>query len=632
MADTNYHVNVLYDVTDRASKALEGIEKNAKRAADGTQSLKGSLMALGGGLIGGRVLGAAGKALFGFNEQMANSKIVMAGMLSLNTGAKWEASMNRATKSVERFQEMARTSALTTADLVDMSTRIERPLLQAGLGMRDIEDVTFGAANAAKAFGIEAGMAALDIDQALRGTLSARDRFVPALLKQKGIGKKGQGYSNAEWNAMAKSDPSKAAAELTKAFNSPIIKKMAEAQSQTLGGAWSTFKDTIEIGLGRVGMPIFKAVTAEIQRWNKWLDANKKKVDEFGKKVADGLVTGFRAVQSAATFVVNNADILIRIAKAWAMVKVANVGIAAASSGANVVGMLGSRVGKQPAGFKGSSISGAAAAGPVAMAAAAGWQVGSWINDHIVGTSIADGLASVFKSEAQAQEEEYRKILVSKRRLAKAIDEATQRYANEKGSKRATPYASLAGAVSLRRAEYNADVALMKAGGDPLLAALGKSAPILNREGRRNFDEAKARAFESKSKLMRGENVMSLAPMLADTGIESVMKELTKAQRAGVDMEGATNAVMAELIRTMQLGGPFAWLGLSKEKLKEIIAANSLDGDLFKGGRKPSSTNVNIAKVEVAAKDPDRWIAELDARVSRMVRAPRAARTRQRGR
>ena len=77
--------------------------------------------------------------------------------------------------------------------------------------------------------------------------------------------------------------------------------------------------DNLKIALGKVGLPLFKALTEEMKDWNKWLDANQDKVAEFGKTLSDGLVTGFRAVKSAVQFLVEHSDTIIAIGKVWAV-------------------------------------------------------------------------------------------------------------------------------------------------------------------------------------------------------------------------------------------------------------------------------------------------------------------------
>jgi hypothetical protein len=46
------------------------------------------------------------------------------------------------------------------------------------------------------------------------------------------------------------------------------LTQLAAAQGQTFNGVLSTLQDTIEQFFGKVGLPLFKAVTAELKHWN----------------------------------------------------------------------------------------------------------------------------------------------------------------------------------------------------------------------------------------------------------------------------------------------------------------------------------------------------------------------------
>ena len=112
---TNYNVTISYSVAGRAAQQINDINAAAEKAARGTKGLNTGLLALGAGFLGGRMFGAAKSALIGFNDEMAQAKIKIAGIMQMNLGGHWEKNMARATKSVERFQEMARKSPLTSA-------------------------------------------------------------------------------------------------------------------------------------------------------------------------------------------------------------------------------------------------------------------------------------------------------------------------------------------------------------------------------------------------------------------------------------------------------------------------------------------------------------------------------------
>lgn len=306
VATTEYQVKLRYSVDDKTGKGLLGIASKAKKARRQSNLLGRALGMLGGAYLGAKGIGFAAKALIGFNSQMEGAKIQMAGLLKLNLGGEWSRNMKDATHLVEGLQMRAKKSVGTTKDMVEMASMIVRPLAAAGASMQDIEDVTAGATVAAKAFGIEAGMAALDIEGALMGQLKARDRFARALLEP-------MGYSTKSFNALS---ATKRLDALRKALKGPAVKAMADAQEKSFAGVTSTLQDNLQIALGKVGLPLMRKITEEVKRWNRWIDENPQKIEHFAKVFSDALVTGFNAVKEVANWVSENKDTLIMLAKA----------------------------------------------------------------------------------------------------------------------------------------------------------------------------------------------------------------------------------------------------------------------------------------------------------------------------
>jgi hypothetical protein len=63
-----------------------------------------------------------------------------------------------------------------------MAGMLTQPITDAGLGMKDLEDLTVNSVVAAKALGYQWDLAARDIDQALRGQFHATDPFAGKML------------------------------------------------------------------------------------------------------------------------------------------------------------------------------------------------------------------------------------------------------------------------------------------------------------------------------------------------------------------------------------------------------------------------------------------------------------------
>lgn len=602
-----YEVAIDYKARDGASPALNGIERAAQRSAKSTGALTKSLIGFGAAIAGSRALGAAKSAFVSFNAGLEDSRVIMAGMLQMNVGGSMEANMARATKSVERFQQMAKASALTTKDLVGMAQMIEGPLLQAGAGMRQIEDLTFGAANAAKAFQIPAEMAALDIQQAINGTLSSKDRFAKSILSQNGIN-----MSSEKFNSLS---ADKRLATLNKAFSSDAIKQMAKAQSETFSGVVSTLQDNLEMLAGRVGLPLFKAISKEVKGWNEWLERNQNKVERFAQSFASGLVTAFNYLRDGVGFIVRHADTLLMIGKVWASVKL----VGAATGG------IGKLVDTARGGF-------ASEVGRFNLV------VGTFITSMELATrkfeklGVLDDIARQIDPAAASAAAIARSVAA----LEKAMDDAADAFRGAHGARGTRAYANLVGTANFKDAER-------KKFDDQIFTEFG-----LKVGGLFNRGSIYKNAYDSTVNVGRGmrdaqnggpldklvdeyNNATSLrqradfAALMTDTRIESVLRTMSQDQKDSVDIAAKTQQIMSAMNNSMALGqGP-----LSFEQVKAMLMPTA--EELGKNRQSAKPPNINIAKVEVAAKDPDRWISDLNERVNKQIRAPKAAKRALRG-
>lgn len=322
-ATTTYDVNLNYNVHDRASKGLGNIERSAHRAAGATSSLDNMvrrLTAAGGAFLGFQ---QAKSWLVDYNSNLESARITMSGLLQLNMGGEFAENQKRANALVAQFQQDAKKSTATTEDFVNFAGLITAPLTRAGASMEQLRNVTQGGVIAAKAFGMEGEVAARDIEQALAGTLGQKDRFARALLepwlKQKGVTKD---FTKA-WNAMLKSGAINAADALTEAFNQPAIRDMAKAQEKSWAGMTSTLKDNLQRAMGAVGLPLMRAMSAEFEKLNAWFDKNPDKVNAIAKSVSESLVSAFQSAKKVMAFIVDNRKLLMTIAKAYLVGKIA---------------------------------------------------------------------------------------------------------------------------------------------------------------------------------------------------------------------------------------------------------------------------------------------------------------------
>lgn len=298
-----------------------GLKIDAKAWNEGQKKIDGMKTAvLGlGVLFGARALG---KALIGFNSNVEDTKNKIAGMLALTKKTDLVDELQNANRLYENLQRRAATLPGTTSEYANMLGMITQPVTDAKLGLQDLEDITVNAVVAAKALGVEWEVAARDIDQAIRGQFKSVDQLTGKILGS--VGYKGE-EGRARFNAM---DSTKRATVLKDALGQKQIKQLAEAQGKTFSGVLSTLKDSLEQFMGRVGIPIFKALGDAIRRANEFLAANKEEVAAVAAAIGGALLVAFEALGEVVSFFVEHSDLAIAIILAITAAFVA-MGIAA---------------------------------------------------------------------------------------------------------------------------------------------------------------------------------------------------------------------------------------------------------------------------------------------------------------
>lgn len=644
---TTYRVETELTAKDNASLAFSAVTRTAELAHKTVSSLRTGLGLLGVGLG----FHEAKKGLIDFNTQLEDSRVVMSGMLTMFTGAPLEKAWDRAGQSVDTFNKMAAKSSLTTKDLIGMASMIERPLLQAGVRMNDIEKITFGAANAAKAFGISAEVAAMDIQQALSAGVHVRDRFAMSLLAQKGID-----YTPARFNALSMN---KKVEVLSNATQSSAINAMSKKQGEdTLSGVTSTLEDNLQLAMGRTGLGLFKEVTKEIQSWNTWIEKNALAIDKFGAVVSDKLVVGFRYMKEVASFLYDHSSALIELGKIWTVSKLAgSLGGSLGVGGGNLsaitgtLGPLGDGIAKSVrAGVLSmairfpslinpmnsvmkvaSGLGGAAGAlGPAGILGIgyAAHELGEYLGVHRALTAVIDPTRSKLISLKESMEI-----------FDDALKKTAAQMSNEKGALGTQASRNAIGSVEYMKSQLNILGDIQSGRYSHLGAAIGLDRGTKNTMlAKVGFDEDERKRLQSPGERMiaiaqltsRINSVGSrtyLASHETDKGIEAAMNLMTPAQRSSIDSNKATQIVMEKFMQLFSSSG-YGMTGLNAAlmapaEIKKLLLSDSVDP--FKG----ASINQNITnniKVEVAAKDPDRWIMELDQKIARKIRAPSQAR------
>lgn len=342
MSTTVYDINTRYTTEDRSSKTMLGMGG----AAD---QLWGKLSRVGALLAGGWLTQKAKSSFIDFNAGLESMQAGMQANIAMNRAGvlSFDEAGTAATGMVDAFQRMAAASPATTKEFVGFADMITGPLLRAGGTIEDIKRATYGGVLGSNVFHIDAEQASRDIESVLAGTLSAKDRFARALLEP-------MGYTTAAINAM---DGKKRLKVLLGALENPSLIRAGQKIADTWNGQWSTLVDNIEMGLGKVGIPLFKQVTAEVKSWNTWLDRNKATVEDLGRKAGKYLVDGFHALKDGVASIVDHKDTLLQIAAGYLALKsLTGEGgvVSAALKGtrfAGVPGAIGTGIGLGAAGY-----------------------------------------------------------------------------------------------------------------------------------------------------------------------------------------------------------------------------------------------------------------------------------------
>ncbi len=362
MAATIYEVKLRYQADDKASKGLNSIATAADRAHRSTFGLKSILGGIGVGLA----LREGKKHLIDYNVQIQEAKIGMATLLNMQLKKPFVEALSASDKLVDNLRKFARSAPGETKDYIEMASMIAPSVAMMGGDERKIEKLAKGAVVAGLVAGVRADMAALDIQQMLMGSVTARDRMASQLIASRGM-------SREDFNKLGGKERSQMTEDL---LASPSIMKGAKALSETFSGRLSTLKDTIRESLGKIGLPLMQRMTKEIQTWITWIEKHPVQIGNIVNKVSSGLRTGFGYVKSAFEFVAKHADTLMALAKAFIMFKAVRFGTGLLQSGVQgMASMIGSASGAfKTVGDSATSLAGkfSSAIGIIGAAGAAG--------------------------------------------------------------------------------------------------------------------------------------------------------------------------------------------------------------------------------------------------------------------
>lgn len=327
--EATYGVRLKYMVDDRGRAATRAMVNDTRRLKHEAAAARSEFARIGSVIVGAYGARAAGKALIGFNATVQDTKLQIQGMLALARRTDLADQARDAEKLYSSLQKRAASLPGTTQEYVQMASRITRVIADAGGSTKELEDMTVGAVVAAKSLGEQWEVAARDIEQGLMGRYNTTDPFLSKILPT--IGYAGE-EGRTKWRGLSKE---KRFTEMQKALTQKQITQLAEQQGQSFSGVMSTLQDSMEQTLGKVGKPLFEAITVEIKRWNAWMVDNQGKVESIAKTLGEGLVKGFNVVKDTLGFLVSHADTLLTLGKIWAAIKIGSMlqgGVAMARS------------------------------------------------------------------------------------------------------------------------------------------------------------------------------------------------------------------------------------------------------------------------------------------------------------
>lgn len=600
---TTYLVETVYTVSDKASHGLSDIDKHARAAAHSTETLSGVLKGLGAAVLAGSGIHAAKSAFIDFNRTVQDSKISLSAMLEGNYDSTWGQAQKGASNLYSEFQRFSQLTPVTTQEMLEFGQGIAVSTAQAGGSVKDIIKITEQGVVAAKALGAGGAYASLEISEMLQGNVSNRMRFVKQLL--------GMAHTNEE--EFKKLGAKGRLSLVEKVIDSDAMKNATDAMQSSFSGVISTFEDKLQIGLGRAGKALFEKVTAELARWNEWLDRNGVKIDHIVDQVGSGLVKGFEMAKSAVAWIVEHADTLLAIGEVWAGTKLAGKLGSGISGSLSAVGQAsGAKIGV-------GSIGGLMEVGTAAYLATSALMRLTGANDAML--MAIDPHRAKLEQLTKSMQEWDDALEQSKRDLQGK---------GQTGSTATNTYAGMMAAATMVDREINElNDARQKYLKHEMSAGFrgATQESIIGSYDKSTGYQAKLTKLTKERDSTR--EYAGLASSQTTASVDAVMKTLSDAQKASIDEKKAVQQVMEEMNRSFRATG----FGLSMDRVRAILLGetNAAEKDPFAQGR-PNVTNIKIDRVEVAAKDPDRWIQDLDAAAKRRLNGPRGPRAPLRGR
>lgn len=313
---TTYEVKLRYLVDSQgASTAVPALTRETQRLGREASTTRDRFRELAGAVIGAFGVREAKHALIGFNADMESTGIGLTSMIQGLKGGELGQAREQAQGLLLEFQRFSQMTPVTTKDMAEFGRGVAVATFQAGGSIADLTKITEQGVVAAKALGDASHPASyysLEITEMLAGNVRKTMMFARQLLGMVGMEEQKFNELSAE----------KRLNVVERVLNSESMRNAAKAFGDSFAGVTSTLEDKIQIALGKVGLPLFKAITAEVKNWNEWLDQNEHKIRQISDTVGHGLVKGFGYVKDVLAFLIDHAGTIKAIGEIWLATKV----------------------------------------------------------------------------------------------------------------------------------------------------------------------------------------------------------------------------------------------------------------------------------------------------------------------
>lgn len=638
---TTYKVETVYAIKDEGSRALQDLTKHSKETAASLEALNErveSLVEKGKHFAEAYFGYEAAKKVFEYDQAVQGATNTLGGLLSITTGADLDKSFDRATMTMERMEKVSWKTGMNVKTLLGTVNQLTQPLLSAGMSLTEIEKMSVNISKTAEAYGKTDQEVSMRVMQAVQfGILGRRDPFMHNLLNQKELGKP---ISEKKFHDMT---PAERAALVNKALGSEKINATYEKQEQTSEKLIEDIEQHATDIANKALRPVFQEVNNALKDVNGWLEKNHEKVEKIGHVIGKDIVTGMKFLRDVFKFIYDHSDTFLAIAKGFAAIKIGQMvggGMGKYLEWAEKLARSGMEK-KEGAGSWGASAGTAFGVGYGIgeLLNKAGLQ--SWMDTMITDVKTLNGVVYDMSDRTTRK-------FVSVETAMGSFDKSVQgardhlnelAEAGAKGAKVSEVSARYEGDIKNREKQQAAIEKAIKFQQDTYAGKTGRSPFETNLIGGDLVDQLKKSGlFDYKDleeirrnpqayleKLQKHTEHMRTRQSSEEKAVDDAWAKLPKEMKAGLDQQVFANKAMEKLNQDVKQKGKTE-VTIDPDLLKQILAAIGADDPdkPFKGANPPEQ-NVTINIQRVMAKDPNRWLADMDDVIGRRTRNPTRA-------